>query len=330
MENENYFKLDIGQFLKDSKRNLIITGKEYRIDKNNKRLKWYKYKCNKCGWTEGWISEVKVLNCKQGCSCCQGRTIVQGINDISTTAPWMIPYFQGGIEQAKQYTHSSHKKIIPICPYCGKLKDKEIQICKLYSRKSIACICGDGFSYGHKYIYNILKQLNLKFKSNETLEWCKFYNPYKGKECVGEYDFVLENDKLIIEVDGSLHRKNNPRSGMKKEESEFLDHEKDRLAEENGYYVIRIIYEDEKMEIKSYILNSKLVNIYDSSLVDWLECEDFASKNIVKLVCDYWKNERKCNENTESIGSIFGISGRTIRSYLNKGNKIGWISYNSK
>lgn len=39
------------------------------------------------------------------------------VNDIPTTSPWMIPYFQGGEEEAKKYKNQSHQKITPICPY---------------------------------------------------------------------------------------------------------------------------------------------------------------------------------------------------------------------
>lgn len=45
----NEFKIDIGTIFKDDKRDMIITDREYRKDKNGRNRKWYKYTCNKCG-----------------------------------------------------------------------------------------------------------------------------------------------------------------------------------------------------------------------------------------------------------------------------------------
>ena len=47
------FKLNVGMEFKDEKRNIVIIDREFR--KNNKGCseKWYKYKCNNCGWDEG-------------------------------------------------------------------------------------------------------------------------------------------------------------------------------------------------------------------------------------------------------------------------------------
>jgi len=53
------FKIDVGNCYKDDKRDLIIIDKEYRDNPYNKgkNQKWYKYKCNLCGWENGWIEE---------------------------------------------------------------------------------------------------------------------------------------------------------------------------------------------------------------------------------------------------------------------------------
>jgi hypothetical protein len=65
----NNFKINIGTIFKDSKRDITIINRENRVDKNNKNLKYYQYTCNKCSWTEGWITEYSLLRgC--GCSCC--------------------------------------------------------------------------------------------------------------------------------------------------------------------------------------------------------------------------------------------------------------------
>lgn len=114
------------------------------------------------------------------------------LNRIIFTAPWMIRYI--GVENAKKYTKCSMDKIEIVCPDCGK--KKIIKIGNLYRYKSISCYCSDNKSYGEKYIFNILKQLKIKFKTQEYYNWCKFYNSYKNKLTIGIYDFVLESKKL--------------------------------------------------------------------------------------------------------------------------------------
>ena len=73
------FKFNIGDNLKDEKRDITIIGREYRqrIHTDGKSIindKWYKYKCNKCKYIdgtfyEGWILESNLIK-GQGCNYC--------------------------------------------------------------------------------------------------------------------------------------------------------------------------------------------------------------------------------------------------------------------
>ena len=137
------FKIEIGATIKDEKRDLAITDREYRQDLNSKNQKWYKYTCNKCGWTEGWIIEGNLMSSKQGCSCCSGMIVVEHINSIvaDKETHWMIPCFQGGYDEAKLYTKCSIKEIQSKCPICGKVKDKITSIRNIYRNHSIDCYC---------------------------------------------------------------------------------------------------------------------------------------------------------------------------------------------
>lgn len=314
------FKIKIGTHFKDNNRDIIILDRKYIINENGWKVKYYKYKCNVCGYNEGLMNESCVLK-GIGCSCCHNLTVVEGINDIPTTAPWMVKYFQGGYKEAKLYTKSSNQKIKSICPECGEVKN--IIVNNLY-KQGLSCICNDGFSHGHKYVYNILKQLNANFVQNKIPTWCKFYNSYKEKNTRGEYDFIIKDFKLIIEVDGEFHRKDNHMSGQTKEESQYLDYMKDRLAEENGYEVVRI---SDKGDFKENILNSKLSIFFDLNNINWQECEEFTFKNIIKEVCMRWNNKSEC-ETTKDLEIEFNTFA--IRDYLKKGAKLGWCSYDSK
>ena len=145
------FKVNIGDVFND-KRNMIITDREYKKDKSGRNWKWYKYTCNKCGWTEGWIMESNLLMHGIGCSCCANQTAVLGINTIWDTDRWLCSL---GVseEDAKTHTRSSNKKVTVTCPECGKTKD--ISIAKIYNRKSIGCTCGDGIKYPEKFMTSV-------------------------------------------------------------------------------------------------------------------------------------------------------------------------------
>ena len=284
------FKIEIGTIFKDDKRDITILDREMRKKtyirkdgrENNCNQKWYKYTCKVCNWTEGWMTEEHLSN--RNCSCCSGNTTVEGINDIPTTAPWMIPYFQGGYDEAKLYSKQSNKEIIPICPNCGRISKKHIAISSIYNDRSIRCKCSDKTSIISKYIFNLLEQLQLIFETEITYDWCKFYSSYKQKDTCGRYDFVIENMKLIIEADGGFHRCDNTLNGQTNEESKFIDDEKDRLANENGYKVIRI---SDECDIKQNILDSDLNKLFDLSKINWFKCEEFTCKSFIKMVCDY-------------------------------------------
>ena len=125
---------------------------------------------------------------------------MEGINDIPTTTPWMIPYFQGGYEEAKKYTSNSHQKIRPICPDCGRVKDKEMTLNTIYRNESIGCICSDNISYCEKFIFNVLSQLNLDFKTQLTKTTFKWIGHKRY-----DFYFKVDNEEIIIETHGKQH-----------------------------------------------------------------------------------------------------------------------------
>ena len=132
-----------------------------------------------------------------GCPVCANKVVVPGINDIPTTAPWMVKYFQGGYDEAKLYTCQSNKKIYPICPDCGRIKNKPATINNIYRCHSIWCVCGDSLSYPNKFAYAFLEQLQVSSLMHEyNPDWLK---PYR-------YDnyFEYKGKKYILEMDGGL------------------------------------------------------------------------------------------------------------------------------
>lgn len=328
------FKVRIGDIFKDDKRDLIITDREYRRkelkpDKKGRTYyqdeKWYKYTCNVCGWTEGWIIEGNLLK-GDSCSCCCNppKTVVPEINSIYAKAPWMMRWISE--ENAKKYTPASSLKIDITCPYCGK--KKKITIYDVFYNKSIGCVCGDGTSYAEKFMYKLLKILNIDFKhqpSKGIFEWC---NKHK-------YDFYVPKYNMIIEMHGMQHYKDTKigrGKGRTFKEEQENDKIKRELALSNAIkHYIELDCRYSNLEwIRNSILNSCLSELFDLSKINWYECDIYAIKsNKLKDICEYWNNKEEW-ETAKHIGEAFDMDVTSIISYLKKGTKLGWCSYDPK
>ena len=177
---------------------LIILERYRKIKKVKKRgnytecsFKYYKVKCTKCGFTNE-VSESNLYK-GEGCPVCRNKIIIEGINDIATTDPWMVPYMPEGLD-LKHIHSGSSMRIKPKCPYCGRIKEKEMRIFTIKKQKSIGCICGDSISYPNKFMFNILSQLNIDCEREFSPTWI-----YPKR-----YDFYIPEKNLIIEMDGGL------------------------------------------------------------------------------------------------------------------------------
>jgi len=322
------FKVEIGTIFKDNKRDLIITDKELRdtpYSYQNTKLKWYKFICNICGWKEGWIEESKLLKGAM-CSCCHSLTVVEGINDVPTTAPFLVKYFQGGYDEAKQYVKNSSAEIYPICPDCKKISDRIYTVHDLYLSKGLTCICSDNIKFPEKFMYNFIEQLNLDFiyqLSKRKMTWCDNYI----------YDFYLNNLSCIIETHGEQHYDNIGRFKTRTlEEIQQNDKDKEDWAicngiEKDNYIVINCKKSDLEW-IKNSIINSKLNNMFDLTNIDWNQCFEFALSNLVKKACDIKVNDPDLT--SIEISRIMKLDKTTIIDYLKKGTKLGWCDYNPK
>ncbi len=306
------FKYEIGNVIN----NLIIIDKEYRINKEGIKRKWYKYHCNKCE-NEDWIIECN-LKCGRGCNaCCSSpQKVVLGINTIWDKTKWMMPL---GVSEkdAKTHTPSSNKKIEVKCPYCGRIK--KISPNKIYKYHSIGCSCGDGVSYPEKLMESVLIQLGVEYEYQYKADWSK------NKV----YDFYLPDYNIIIETHGKQHYEEGGRGRSLKEEQENDELKKD-LALKNRieHYIIIDCSKSELEYIKNNILNSKLNEIFKNKVVDWNKCEEYALKNKVKEVCDYHKEHQGIS--TTDLVKEFSMSRKTIIKYLEQGTKLGWCKYDAK
>lgn len=321
----NDFRLNIGTVYKTDKVDMTITDRfldTVTTKSGTRAWRKYKYTCNKCGYTDGVVEELKLINYNRGCPCCchNPQVVVPEINSIKAKAPWMMKL---GVseEDSIKYTPCSNKKIEVTCPDCGRKKN--ISIDRINKYKSISCTCGDGFSYPEKFMANTLIQLDVDFEpqlTKKVFKWCEDYR----------YDFYLPDYNMIIETHGEQHyRESNFKRTLEEEQSN--DRLKKELAFKNGINTyIEIDCRESVLEyIKNSIHNSKLNELFDLTNIDWLKCEEYALSNLVKEVCEYWNNKEEW-ETTTDVGRVFNLSKATIREYAKSGTKLNWCSYDAK
>ena len=298
------------------------TSKEH-IKKRTIKEKWYKLKCNICSYDNVEINENN-LSRGRGCPCCRGFKIVVGINDIPTTDPWMVDYFQGGYNEAKQYTSGSGKKIYPICPICKRIKDKPMQINAIHRIHSIGCICYDGIPYPEKFLMSILKQSNISFVyqlSKSTFNWCDKYR----------YDFYLPDYNCIIETNGIQHYEESTLTKRTLFEEQQNDRFKKKLALENGindYFTINCSISSSQYIINNIKENCTLSSILNIDNIDINQCEMDSLKNKVYEVCQI-KNKNP-TYSTSDIGKIVNLERSTVKKYLKIGTSINLCNYDAQ
>lgn len=316
------FKVEIGEEFVDENRNIKITGRKFVKDKSKITRKIYDYTCNVCGWDKGEMDECHLLN-GIGCSCCAKTIIVPYINDVYTTNPEYIKCFKN-IEDTHKTTSCSKKEFIMVCPFCG---NEQLYSTEKLSTYGFSCKkCGDGISYGEKFVYSLLEQIRENFitqLSHTTFDWCDKY----------KYDFYLPRINTIIEVHGRQHY-----FDKKSAKSELYgychdnDVKKEKLAKENGIanYIIIDCRESNLQYIKNSIINSGLLNLLDVSgdKINWLECDRFTSKSFLTYVCEY-KNDHP-ELSSRDIGKVFHMARTTIQSYLQKGANLGICIYDKE
>ena len=323
------FKYDVGQIFNTFGRELQIIDKKYivKIKYRNKKPyksneKYYLYKCLKCG-NEDWLLESLFSDTiHTRCNACYSihHKLVVGINDITTTDPWMIKYFIGGSDEAKKYFKYSKNKINMICPDCGRIHLSSPH--NVYSNKKLSCPCQDGWSYPNKLMYALLEQIGVKFESEKHFDWSngKIYDNY----------IEYENLKIITEQHGIQHYKRVINAKARSlDEEQRNDKLKIELALSNGitnYIVINASYSDIDF-MKNSILSSNLFSLLniDYTCINWTRCHEFATSNLTKIICEYKMAHPDITLN--EISKIFHISYNRVLQYIQIGTDIGWCSY---
>lgn len=317
------YKYEVGQIVKD----VEILDQDFDFERqqitNSGYFKKYKYKCNICGNID-WCNEESIDVNKCVCNVCSGNKVLEGVNDIPTTAPWMVDYFQGGYDEARRYNMWSHTYKYFVCPDCGRVRNKKIPIKILYAKKSIGCSCKDGYSYPNKFMLELLKQLNIEFETEYSPQWI---SPRR-------YDFYIPSKNLIIEMDGNLGHGYTAfgKDRFNPEELDRcikIDKLKDEMAIQHGLAVERIDCRISNMEyIRDNIIKANIFTDKEIENISFEKCAEYAVNNLVKMVCDSYEKENITN--TKVLAEKYNIARTTAINYLHQGKEFGWCSYDSK
>ena len=316
-------KYEIGEEIRYDNKHLKIIGRFLKEIKDKKKKEiyhrtYYKIKCMICGHEY----DVRQTYIQRGCPKCNK---LNRNKTIPEREPWMVKYFIGGEEEAKQYFPTSTKKIDMKCPDCGNIITKQISV--LYHCHSLGCPCGDSVSVPEKYVYALLQSLNISFMwqaTNTNLKWIE--NNIR-------YDFYLPDYNCIIETHGGQHYVRQRRQCSRTlEEEQENDIKKKNMALRNGIknYVVINCYNSHAYKMEENIIESNLLNIIGVNVFDinWKYCLERSTVNLIKEICEYYNLHQELT--LSEIGNVFSFGRQAISHFLNQGNVLGWCNYNSE
>lgn len=312
----HYYDYNVGDIVKNKE----ILGFTY----NGKSI-FYQYKC----LNDGYIGNIQQSNISRNtgvCPVCLNHKVMVGVNDITTTDPWMIPYFKNGYDEAKLYVATSNIIKELQCPHCGRRKT--LPISSVYKLKGFSCECSDKIPYPEKCMINLLSTLNINYNfqcGNNILSWVtdKYH-----------YDFYIPNYNIIVETNGKQHYKElSPQSKWTSLEIiQKRDLYKRNLALSNNikHYIELDCSESDIKQFKNSVLNSELPVIlgFCENDINWNYIDQLSTRNIVKEICLF--QEQYPHFTPEEIARKFHINKRILPKYYKLGEKFGWCTYNKE
>lgn len=329
-KNSYEHKYEVGDVLFPNYGVLLVNEKKYITHTNGKKSRGYDVTCQICRFQFDILEST--LDQMGGCSVCSHHKVLKDYNDMWTTNQELASLLANP-EDGFLYTEKSNKKLNWKCPDCGHIINNKSPA--TVGAQGLACPkCSDGISYPNKFMFNILTQLDEDFIPEKKFDWCIFKKYNSNEDTYGLYDFVIENKKLIIEMDGGLNHKDgkaykNDEEKMK--EALYKDHMKDVLAKKNGYIILRINckyfdIKDRKKKCIDGIINSELNKIYNLNSVDWNTAHTYSLKSKIYEVCTLYNNGLLASQICEHVK----LSLTTVCNYLQQGNESGLCKYTGK
>lgn len=218
----------------------------------------------------------------------------------------------------KTHTCGTHKKTLFKCPDCGDISEVCVSYC---FQNGFNCKkCGDKRSFPNKFVYNILKELNIKFMSEKRFNWAKNID---GNSI--SYDFYIPQMNMIIEANGLQHYEDTFYG--KFEDINANDNYKEYIAKTNG--VIKYVRLDCSESTEKFIINSikqeSLLCFIDFDKINMETVITNCNKSLLVECCSIFK--KNPNMSTSDISDIMKLDRHTILSYLKKGSIAGLCDY---
>lgn len=291
-------------------------------------VRGYKLKCNKCNnifeITESHLK--RSLNSKNLpiiCPVCSGHKVKKGYNDLWTNRK-DVAELLADPEDGFKYSAFSNQKVDFICPYCSSIKSAIIYN---VSTKGLYCPkCNRVNSYPNRFMYNLLKILDIEFISECAFEWGKGYL----------YDFYLPLYKIIIEMHGIQHYEyipffhNNKNKIKSLAQQQEIDAIKKNVAVSNG--ITNYIVVDCKISDFDYIynniLNTSLFNILNKIKLNDIELKKELQHSIATPIL--YKAAKLWNDgvyDAEILRLELGIKRSEVQNIMWKATETGLCTY---
>lgn len=265
----------------------------------------------KCEQGHEWKADIYNRYCGNGCPVCSNKKVVIGFNNIGHTNPEIAKYLMND-EDSLNYTNSSGEKVDWKCSRCENIiKNKAIY--SVVDVDSLTCvICSKGRSFGEKFIFSLLKELNIEFDCEKVFHW----NSNR------RYDYVIYlNDKVAIaEIHGMQHFKDcylNDISGISYADQKIIDNEKREVALINKidkYFELDCRFSDYEYFIKSIISSGFLefLEVKEES-IKWHDVIENSNIPTFSMIKTLWQSGLT---SPKSISEELKISTATVNKYL--------------
>lgn len=299
-------------------------GKYIVVGGYTNSLSKVKLKCTQCG-TEFDRIASSVLRTRSGVCCplCDNHLItrsclIEGVNDLWTTHKDIAAMLKNP-EDGHKYSAGSNQKVSFICNKCGHVSNKVIAQVVRYG---YSCpYCSDGVKYPNKFMSCLLSLNNIDFDTEYTI------NNYDYRY---DFHFIINDVRHLIEMDGGLNHGCVDLPNMSIEEQNLNDLNKDILATDHGYKLIRIDCKypdvrDRFLYIKNNIIKSDLRYLLNDLSDETLnKCDNIAANtSLIVEIANAW-NDGICSQC--ELQEKFKVGSQTIRSRLKIASKIGLIN----
>ncbi len=274
-----------------------------------------------CKYGHIWLSTPHDILDGYGCPFCAGNAVLKGYNDLWTTNPDIAKMLKDP-NIGYEISRGSNKEVEWICPYCGLLK---ISSPKQVVSHGLACSrCSDGISYPNRFIVALLTQLNV---STFHPEW----SPKWIGKCRYDVYFIHNSQEYIVEMDGGIgHGGIDIATQGADVDGLERDIMKDEQAALHNIDLIRIDCRYERKDvhnrfkyIKESILNSRLNQLFDLSIVDWDKCNKEATKSLHMIAAMKYDAGMSIRAISEELHFHYD----TIYNWLKRMAKEGLCSY---